>query len=167
MTQVESHQFCHRLRKENVQFCGTKQPYHTILLPFLFVWSLLNLLSVILLVSTVSQLQQTLGSVQELLIQQQQRIQELSQELAAAEVATTSSATEQLTTTNLLEYQWFQLKLWDSTCLSFKNYLFFLHHLPLALVLRVRLQILAFFFYCNLVKADNGASIAVGDAPKC
>lgn len=35
---------------------------------------------------TVSQLQQTLASVQELLIQQQQKIQELSQELATAEV---------------------------------------------------------------------------------
>lgn len=37
-------------------------------------------------VSTVSQLQQTLGSIQELLIQQQQRIQELSQELNSAKV---------------------------------------------------------------------------------
>lgn len=40
---------------------------------------------------TVSQLQQTLASVQELLVQQQQKIQELTQELAAAEVATISS----------------------------------------------------------------------------
>lgn len=76
---------------------------------------MLNLSSVILLVSTVSQLQQTLVSVQELLVQQQQKIQELSQELAAAEVATTSSATQHpsLTTlfsfqiSNLLEYQLF------------------------------------------------------------
>lgn len=35
VTQVESHQFCYGLRKENVQFCvASKQPYHTILLPF-------------------------------------------------------------------------------------------------------------------------------------
>ncbi|XP_029011944.1 peroxisomal membrane protein PEX14 isoform X2 [Betta splendens] len=43
------------------------------------------------LTQTVSQLQQTLGSVQELLIQQQQRIQELSQELAAAETSSSTS----------------------------------------------------------------------------
>lgn len=41
---------------------------------------------VIVLIPTVSQLQQTLASVQELLIQQQQKIQELSQELSTAEV---------------------------------------------------------------------------------
>lgn len=35
---------------------------------------------------TVSQLQQTLVSIQELLVQQQQKIQELSRELSAAEV---------------------------------------------------------------------------------
>lgn len=35
---------------------------------------------------SVSQLQQTLSSVQELLIQQQQKIQELSQELSTAKV---------------------------------------------------------------------------------
>lgn len=45
------------------------------------------MLNLVCVVPTVSQLQQTLVSVQELLIQQQQRIQELSQELAAAEVA--------------------------------------------------------------------------------
>lgn len=38
------------------------------------------------LVPTVSQLQQTLVSIQELLVQQQQKIQELSKELSAAEV---------------------------------------------------------------------------------
>lgn len=38
------------------------------------------------LVPTVSQLQQTLVSIQELLVQQQQKIQELSRELSAAEV---------------------------------------------------------------------------------
>lgn len=37
-------------------------------------------------VPTVSQLQQTLVSIQELLVQQQQKIQELSRELSAAEV---------------------------------------------------------------------------------
>lgn len=45
-------------------------------------------LSLFPLLPTVSQLQQTLASVQELLVQQQQKIQELSQELAAAEVVT-------------------------------------------------------------------------------
>lgn len=58
-------------------FVASKQSYHADLqhctppLPF---------------VPTVSQLQQTLVSIQELLVQQQQKIQELSRELSAAEV---------------------------------------------------------------------------------
>ncbi|XP_072222339.1 peroxisomal membrane protein PEX14 [Leuresthes tenuis] len=43
------------------------------------------------LTQTVSQLQQTLVSVQELLIQQQKRIQELSQELAASEASSSTN----------------------------------------------------------------------------
>lgn len=39
-------------------------------------------------VPAVNQLQQTLVSIQELLVQQQQKIQELSRELSAAEVTT-------------------------------------------------------------------------------
>lgn len=48
----------------------------------------------------MSQLQQTLVSVQELLVQQQQKIQDLSQEMAAAEVAGITLATEHPNTTN-------------------------------------------------------------------
>lgn len=44
--------------------------------------------NILTFVSTVTQLQQTLVSIQELLVQQQQKIQELSQELSAAEVTT-------------------------------------------------------------------------------
>ncbi|TNN87699.1 Peroxisomal membrane protein PEX14 [Liparis tanakae] len=43
------------------------------------------------LTQTVGQLQQTLGAVQELLIQQQQRIQELSRELGAAEASSSTN----------------------------------------------------------------------------
>ncbi|XP_029974517.1 peroxisomal membrane protein PEX14 isoform X3 [Salarias fasciatus] len=43
------------------------------------------------LTQTVSQLQQTLASVQELLIQQQQKIQELTQELTAAEASSSTN----------------------------------------------------------------------------
>lgn len=44
--------------------------------------------NVLTLVPAVSQLQQTLVSIQELLVQQQQKIQELSRELSAVEVTT-------------------------------------------------------------------------------
>lgn len=64
---------------------------------------MLTLACFIPLVLTVSQLQQTLVSVQELLIQQQQRIQELSQEVAATEVATISSATQHPSLINSLQ----------------------------------------------------------------
>ncbi|KAG7519164.1 hypothetical protein JOB18_002987 [Solea senegalensis] len=43
------------------------------------------------LTQTVSQLQQTLGSIQELLIQQQQRMQELSQELTTVEATSSTN----------------------------------------------------------------------------
>lgn len=46
-----------------------------------------NLPTFLILVPTVSQLQQALVSIQELLVQQQQKIQELSLELSAAEVS--------------------------------------------------------------------------------
>lgn len=62
-------------------FVTSKQPHHKILHSYVF-----NLECIAPLVSTVSQLQQTLVSIQELLTQQQQKIQELSQELSVAEV---------------------------------------------------------------------------------
>ncbi len=141
-------------------FATSKQPYHTILLPFLLlvVWSVMNLPSV-LLVPTVSQLQQTLVSVQELLIQQQQKIQELSQELAAAEVATTSSAAHHssLYTTNSLKFVRLSV-IWVKP-LRFSLFViqkwFSLHWFYWLDV--------SSGFNSNLLKADTGAFHVVGD----
>lgn len=57
--------------KENVGFCGIR-----------------HFNNGLTFVPAVNQLQQTLVSIQELLVQQQQKIQELSRELSAAEVTT-------------------------------------------------------------------------------
>lgn len=89
MTQVESHHFCDDLLKKILSFVAPKQPYHKILLPFVMCFEVDYIYRLsFLLVFTVSQLQQTLASIQELLVQQQHKIQELTQELATAEVAT-------------------------------------------------------------------------------
>lgn len=59
--------------------------------------------NVLTFVPAVNQLQQTLASIQELLVQQQQKIQELSRELSAAEVTT-------LTHLNTREQLWVYFK---------------------------------------------------------
>ncbi|XP_016891316.1 peroxisomal membrane protein PEX14 isoform X2 [Cynoglossus semilaevis] len=62
------------------------------------------------LTQTVSQLQQTLGSIQELLIQQQQRIQELSQELNSAKATSSSTRIVENQTIGELKQEMVSLK---------------------------------------------------------
>lgn len=103
-----------------------------------------------MLLPTVSQLQQTLVSLQELLIQQQQRIQELSQELAAAEVTTTSSSTQQtsLTITSNMKFTGISL-VSVKPLFTVPNYLDFFHHLLLSLIYWIKLD-LSIYSDCNL-----------------